>query len=381
MEITIGIYALIYIFFFLVIPGFLARRFYYHGEFSKQININTNSVMNFIYSLFVGILLSLLFISIFNCFSKQGINIDNILNDFDTNFVTSLGDESTDKTKSISLAKKGKFDGLSENIYSDYLPFLGGIYFFSAIIGFFLSKIVLLFSWDTRWKFLRFSNNWHYLFSGKILKFKKYISSEIDHRLKVKYTYLDILVSEKGEETTLYSGLFADYDLNPQDTCKLEKIHLYKAIRYKKNDDGTTVSKNIPGNLFTIVGDRILNINCTYICFDEEESNNKKFSNQKNLLIPVQIASTLFFLTILISFTFSLNIFNSSWYNQELLSKSFFYKVLIIFTLNFGIGLITPFEIFKKEKKVKFIGMKAYSLKIILIIISLCLIYISNRYF
>lgn len=64
MEISIGIYALIFIFFFLITPGFLARRFYYHGEFSKQINLNNNSFMNVIYSLFVGIILSLLFIYI-----------------------------------------------------------------------------------------------------------------------------------------------------------------------------------------------------------------------------------------------------------------------------------------------------------------------------
>lgn len=387
MEITIGIYALIFLFFFIVVPGFLARRFYYNGEFSKQININTNSIMNFVYSLFVGIILSLLFISIFNSISEKSINIDKILNDFDSNFVASSNEESkniiltnnkNDNPKITS--ENGKFDGLSENLYNYYLPFLGGIYFFSSITGFFFSKIVLLFGWDTRWKFLRYSNNWHYFFSGKILKFKKYVAEDIDHKLKVKYTYLDILVSEKGEDTTLYSGLFADYDLNPFDTSKLEKIYLYKAIRYKKNNENT-LTKNIPGNLFTIMGDRILNINCTYICFDEDESNNKKFKRQKNLLIPIQIVSTLLFLTILISFVFSLNIFSSVWYHEEVLSKSFFFKILIIFTLNIFIGLMTPFEILKKEKKVKLIGAKAIFLKILLFVISLCLIYIIIKFF
>lgn len=363
MEFSIGIYAIIFISFFLIIPGFLARRFYYNGEFSKQINLNNSSSINLVYSLFVGIILSLCFVVIFNSISDIGINIDSVLNSFDANFVSQQENYNT----------LGKFDGLSENIYKIYLPFIGGMYFFSAMIGFFFSKFVLFFGWDTRWKFFRYSNNWHYLFSGKILKFKKYTSSNIDHNLKVKYTYLDILVSEKGEETTLYSGLFADYDINPQDISKLEKVHLLKATRYKK-DGNVTLIKNIPGNLFTIMGDRILNINCTYICFDEEESRNKSFISQKNIFIPILIVSTLFFLTILISFLFSLNLFNSVWY-QTILSKSILTKIILLFFLNIVMGLFTPFEIKNEEKKVKFIGIKAYLYKYILIIIMLVILH------
>jgi hypothetical protein len=362
MEFTIGIYAIIFISFFLIIPGSLARRFYYNGEFSKQINLSSSSSINLVYSLFVGIILSLSFVAIFNSVSDVGINIDSVLNRFDANFVSQQ-----DKPKAI-----GKFDGLSDNILKVYLPFIGGMYFFSAMIGFFLSKFVVFFGWDTRWKFFRFGNNWHYLFSGKILKFKKYTSSNVDHNLKVKYTYLDVLVSGKGDETTLYSGLFADYDINRQDISKLEKIHLLKATRYKK-DGNATLIRNIPGNLFTIMGDRILNINCTYICFDEEESRNKSFVFQKNIFIPVSIVSTLFFLTILISFLFSLNLFNSVWY-QKILSESIFTKTILLFFLNIVMGLFTPFEIKNEEKKVKFIGAKAYLYKIILIFIMLVIL-------
>lgn len=363
MEFTIGIYAIIFISFFLIIPGSLARRFYYNGEFSKQINLNNSSSINLVYSLFVGIILSLCFVAIFNSVSDEGINIDSVLNSFDANFVSQQ-----DKSKEL-----GKFDGLSDNILKVYLPFIGGMYFFSAMIGFFLSKFVVFFGWDTRWKFFRFGNNWHYLFSGKILKFKKYTSSNIDHNLKVKYTYLDILVSGKGDETTLYSGLFADYDINPQDISKLEKVHLLKAIRYKKDGDKTLI-RNIPGNLFTIMGDNILNINCTYICFDEEESRNKFFIFQKNIFIPVSIISTLFFLTILISFLFSLNLFNSIWY-QRILLESVLTKAILLFFLNIIMGLFTPFEIKNEEKRIKFIGIKAYFYKIILIFIILLILH------
>lgn len=366
MEISIGIYALIFIFFFLIIPGFLARRFYYQGEFSKQINLNNNSFMNVIYSLFVGIILSLLFVFIFNCFVINEIDIDTVLSDFDRNFITS---------SPVATDGDARFAGLSKNMKSYYLPFIGAIYAFSALAGYIASTIILFFNLDTRSKFLRFNNNWHYQFSGRILRFKKNSSDVFNHKLKVKYTYLDILVAEKGDETTLYSGLFGDYDLNPYDTTILEKIHLYKATRYKK-DNGTMLVRKIPGNLFTIMGKNILNINCTYICFDEDEINYKKFLRRKNILVPILIVSTLFFFTILISFIFSLNIFQTRWY-AALLDNSFMFKVIFIFLLNVLLGLVTPFRILNDKQKVLFIGKRAYFSKIILslILILILLIY------
>lgn len=366
MEVSIGIYAIIFIFFFLVTPGFLARRFYYHGEFSKQINLNINPFMNVIYSLFTGIMLSLVFIYISNCFINNAINIDIILSDFDENFI-SLNSE---------VNQNERFNGLTNNMKSYYLPFIGAIYVFSAMVGYFSSKVILFFNWDTKWKFLRFNNNWHYQFSGRILKFKKIFSVDFNHKLKVKHTYLDILVSENGDKATLYSGLYADYDINPQDTTKLEKIHLYKAIRYKKVEDKVEI-KNIPGNLFTIMGNNILNINCTYICYDEDETKFRKFIIQKNVLFPLLIISTLFFLSILVSFIFSINIINTEWF-KLLLSQSFIFKTIFIFTTNIVIGLITPFQIKSLEKRVVFIGFKAYVYKIILsliMIILLCIMY------
>lgn len=366
MEISVGIYAVIFIFFFLIIPGFLARRFYFNGEFSKQLNTGANSLLNLIYSLFIGILLSLIFVTVFNLISDNRINIDDVLNKFDDNFVTQNISNNEDIKELIPTS--GRFDGLTENMYQKYLPFIGVMYILSSLLGLVLSKLVVFFGLDTKWKFLRFSNTWYYLFSGKILKFKQHSSnSSLDHKLKVKYTYLDILVTEKGEETTLYSGFFADYDICPYDISKLEKVYLLKATRYKKTENGVIV-KNIPGNLFTIMGDRILNINCTYICFEEEERRASDFLIHTRILIPAQILTTIFFITILVSLLFSLNIFNSNLFGI-ILSKSFLTKVTLIFLLNVTIGLLTPFVIDRENTKVKFIGISPYLYKIIVILI------------
>lgn len=303
--------------------------------------------------------MSLCFIAIVNLISDKSIDIDEILNKFDANFVNPIELE----------GQTNKFNGISNSIKGVFLPYIGGMYIFSAVIGLFFSKTMLFFSFDTKWKFFRYGNNWQYLFSGKILKFKQHLSSDFNHKLKVKYTYLDILVSEKGDETTLYSGFFADYDICAQNISKLEKIHLLKATRYKKTNDGV-VTRNIPGNLFTIMGERILNINCTYICFNEDESLNKKFLTRKKILVPVQILTTVSFIAVAICFIFSLQIIDNIYYNT-LLSQPFYDKLVILFILNIGIGLLTPFEIDSENKKINFIGWEKYLSKIVLIFLSI----------
>lgn len=362
MEISVGLYAVIFIFFFLIIPGYLWRRFYYHGEFSKQLSLHNNPLINMLSAMFMGIMLSLVFIGIHNVFFTNRIELDNILSDFDTKFVT--------QTKQVTESEK--FNGLASSIYNVYLPFLGILYAFAAGSGILASKLVLFTGFDTKIKFLRFKNEWHYLFSGKILKFKRFQNKNPHGAIKVKYTYVDVLVSEKDHETTLYSGLYADYEINPNDFCKLEKIHLIKARRYKKVGDAM-VSKEIPGSIFTILGNNILNINCTYIGYNAEEQKHKKFRIQKNTLITGQIITTVFFLTILTSFLFSFNLFNTNLFGH-FLKQNFWVKFLIIALLNFSVGFLTPFQIDEKEKKIKFIGWGAILAKVILCGITLSIL-------
>lgn len=347
MEISIGIYALIFIFFFIFIPGFIARRFYCNGEFSKQVNWSSNTMSNVLSSLIVGFILTLLFISLFNLVSSNTIDVDSILKKFDSYFISAEKEPS----------KSTLFDGFSSNFYKYYFPFLSGIYLFCAFLGFALSRIILILGLDTKVKFLRFNNNWHYLFTGKILKFKK-IDHDNNISLKVKYTYLDILVQDKGDDTSLYSGLFADYDLSCDNLNKLEKIYLYKATRYKKKEDGFEV-KSIPGNIFTIMADRIVNINCTYVCHNEDESKEQTFKYISQLYNIAQLLFALFFVVTVISLIFSFNLFQATWYSN-FLAQSVWVKLLVLFALNVTVGILTPIEINAKEKKIKFIAIKSF---------------------
>jgi hypothetical protein len=357
MEISVGIYAISFIFFFLIVPGFICRRFYYNGEFSKQLSLSNNGIVTLLTSFFIGIALTLGFVALYNFFASKQIVLDDVLNSFDQNFIT----ETTDKT--AEELNKEKFDGMTKAIYGVYVKYLGAFYFFAAIIGYFSSVLVLFFGLDTRIKFLRYKNEWHYLFTGKILKFKRKKPTSNNQKLKVKHTYLDVLVSQKDSETTLYSGLYYDYEINPVDICKLEKIHLLKATRYKKEGDAI-LQKNIPGSLFTILSENIVNINCTYIYFNEDEKKEKKYKLAKTWLFIFQLISTICFLSILTSFIFSVNFFDNDWYGK-VLKQTFLVKILIVFAFNLAIGFITPFENKPKDKEVKFIGWYAIFAKII----------------
>lgn len=358
MEVSVGLYALIFILFFLVIPGYIARRFYYHGEFSKTINWNKYVITNLLISLFVGMFLTLLFISCFNLFSKARINLDEILNKFDSYFVT------INNEKGIN-----KFSGFTTTLYKTYLPFLGAVYTFSAVLGYFASKLVILFGLDIRWKLFRFSNNWYYLFHGKILKFRKTSTNEILQKSnkKVKHTYLDVLVAERGDDTTLYSGLFANYDVSFDDINKLEKLHLYRASRYKK-EDNLTVNKPIPGDVFTLIATSILNINVTYLFYEDEVIKHKQFSNLKMIIIPAKIMIVLYYMLILVSIVFSINIFYSPNY-YEFLQSWWLTKLMFLLSLNVVVGLILPFKINDDAKKVEFIGLKEFFIQILALII------------
>jgi len=361
MQVSIGVYALIYIFLFIVFPGFIGRRFYYNGEFSKQVNWRNNLLGNFFYSFIVGLILTIVYVFTLNSFKEGFVNIDKILNNFDENYLSPQ-----------SPSSKHNFDGFSQSFNQIYLPYISLIYFASAVIGYFTSKFIQIIGFDSRFKILRYSNNWHYLFSGKIMKLGSLKNNEQNKGLEIRYTYLDVLVLDSS--TTLYSGLYGDYELNHLDLNKLEKLHLYKAKRYKKMSNGETKLVEIPGDVFTIMGKNIININCTYIPKIGEEDDSKIFNILKMTLRTAQLFKWLVF----VLFTFTLFIplkgldFNS--YNT-LVSQSIFVKILCVFGLNTCFGLITPFQINEESKKIEFNGWANYRLQLLTNIIVFGLIY------
>lgn len=364
MEVSLGVYAVVFLFFFIVIPGYIFRRFYCNGVFSKQVNWTNNILANFLSSFVTGIIISIAVLFTLNIFSKTPIDLDNLLLSIDKLIVSvNTQNENPDK-----------FKGFADSFYYRYLPFIFFLYLTSAFLGFLLSKAIQKLGLDTRFKIFRYENNWHYLFSGKILRFKKHDPSIQTKQPRVKYTYVDVLAENSSEKPTLYSGLIANYDLNFRDPSKLDRIYLYKAARYKKSESGEIVLKSIPGNIFTLLGPKIININCTYIGYNEAEEIAEKYKLKRSVFITTQAISVLLFFLLLISFLTSYNFFRASFF-EHVLKQGFFVKVLFLFELNWFLGLFTPFKLDDEKKTLPFIGRTTYIALIVINIICLLILW------
>jgi hypothetical protein len=380
MSFSLGILSITLLFLYIIIPGYITRRFYYHGEFSKQINISSNPIVHIVYSSIVGIIVTFIFISLLNCTSSIPINIDNEISNFKVNYLSELSanitntspNEKDNKSIESNVSDKKEIIG-NEKFYTIYLPFLFFLYLISSVIGYFLSKIVIFYKLDTKYKFLRFNNDWHYVFNGKIFQFKKHSIPDVNPNLEIKYTYLNVLIQNEIGENTLYSGFLADYDLSPIVSNKIERLHLLKASKNIKDMNGNIIQKNIPGNLFTLIGDKILNVNCVYICYDadeiEEKKNNTKakwYKYKSNFLFSYQIFLLMFFIIISVFILFKFNLINNEWYNS-ICQKSKLFRVLLLFTFNVFMGLLNPFKNDFKNKKIEFLGWDKIFLKVMLI--------------
>ena len=379
MSLSLGLYSVVLILFFVVIPGLLFRRQYYHSEFSKQLYSYPNSghVVNIVYSFITGLVLNIVLIYLLNFFLENPIDIETILDNFDKQFI-----ETDDKNPSISsLVNTDEVVGVNKTIskFSDiyaklskYIPYLLFIYLLTSFLGYILSKLIIYFNLDAIFKILRFKNSWHYLFTGRILKQSKF-KDALRSNQNVEYTYLDVLVDEQSDKPKLYSGLYVDYSLNSEDPCKLEKLHLLKTHRYSQSGNAT-VKKEIPGTMFTILGEKILNINCIYVFRTLEEHARKKFLIRKNILVVGQIITVTLFFSLGILLFFKINILNSKSFELAL-NYPFFKKLGLAFLFNVTLGFLTPFDINKQEQKIVFIGFRALLYKILLFLFLFLFLY------
>ncbi len=264
MNLTLGFIAF---FVSLIIPGIIFRRFYFFGEFSKQYNTKDPVLHSIFFSIIPGILLQITGFILYFLF----IGFDSSFSDVFTIFrdITSNSNNATqDVTRNFM-----QNDILTFALYSLY------IFIFSAFSGFALSRIIRKLNWDKKYKIFRFKNQWYYIFSGELLFMKKFkLASKIhsDNEkpksfFEIFVTYADILVNISENKRDLYSGYVIDYDLKAENPSKLDRIYLMNTYRYKypfkQGNNNLTKQKQIriPGDIFVIDADRIVNINLTYI--------------------------------------------------------------------------------------------------------------------
>jgi len=229
-------------------PGFFFRKAYYSGVFSKQY-FKQSFIDNVTSTLLPSLIIHLVgYVLIVRW--KFEIDIESF------GILISGTDDVTQVQKALG------------SIQENFLPILSYFTFINAIsfiLGFFWKYEVRKNNWDSRFKMLRFRNEWHYIFSGEILNFPN-ISGDSN---EISFAYVDI-VTEIDGLAYIYSGLLQEYILSKEHI--LETICLSNVRRRKIQDDNEEKSKYyyIPGNFVVFKYNQIKNINITYYSLRED---------------------------------------------------------------------------------------------------------------
>ncbi len=236
-------------------PGFLFRRFYFTGEFSKEYfkqsvtDLIFSSILPGFFIHFIGYLL----------FIKGRSQID----------VITIGTLLSGTSDSIKVTEAFKA------VYQK-APSIAGYFFGVSVVGmaagFAAKLIVRKLKLDRKVKMFRFQNEWHYIFSGEILDFPKVPGNAED----IDCSYVDALV-KTDEGTIIYTGLLADYILTKEGG--IDRIYLTDVKRrFFKDDISNKVEQPseldesandsryyyLPGRFFIISYSQIINLHVTY---------------------------------------------------------------------------------------------------------------------
>ncbi|KUY29787.1 hypothetical protein [Elizabethkingia ursingii] len=183
------------------------------------------------------------------------------------------------------------------------------LYFFSGILGSFLSRIVFIFGLDKRFSFFRFQHQWDYLtVSNK--------QNNTSHKLgDIHYTKVDIKTNDDQLFTGKLHDIILDKDTKVEAIALQETYKFYKLDREKDKDRVQEISqkihnndpfiifhlmtktqfiykKRIMGDIFTIPHNKIENISITFIKISHIL---RKFQHITKYIVSVLLLLVLFF--------------------------------------------------------------------------------------
>lgn len=287
MTFTAG---LLLVFLNVFLSGLIFLRFYFIGEFSKQFNTRVPMTRLAFYSLIPGIVLLSVGIAIYSVFDKD-FSISGALHVY----ADLLGADGEFKPQTCTF--------LDEHIHL-FAYFNMLIYMAAGIFGLLLHFIIQKFDLDKRMKIFRFKNYWYYVFSGEILKFKKFIRASANVKLATLgknrtaiITYADALCDVNGQ-SKLYRGYVVDYELDSDNMHHLDKIYLLDAVRYETNahsrrgliEETVNQKIDIQGDLFVIDYKNVINLNLTYVPSIDKLKDIRKAKDKKSRRLIVLIS-------------------------------------------------------------------------------------------
>jgi hypothetical protein len=235
--------------FILISPGLIFRFSYLQGTYAK-LTFKVSAIEEIFWAVLISFFLQLSAI-----FFLEKVVGDNVRTDVVIQLVT--GNQNAD------------LNVVHESI-PEFLTYTLLMLIISAIMGIAARLFIRKFKLDQKIQFLRFGNEWHYLFSGEIL----YKSKGID-KSRITLIQVDVVVNS-SEGFLIYSGTLDEFYLSKDNG--LDRVYLRNVYRRKLKDDLGPNKHNfgyferhlderyyaMPGDLFVVTYDKIVNINITY---------------------------------------------------------------------------------------------------------------------
>ncbi len=231
------------ILFLVLLPGIVFRSSYLSSSFSRKV-IDKNPIDDIFFAILPAVFFHFLGIVIINsrevgvCGSK--VNLE---------FLMQLS------TSSV----KGDFSPISEFPLEIFLYNLSVI-LISLLFGHLIREAIRYSKLDRKTRLFRFTNKWHYVFSGELLDFPNIPDESSD----VDIIMLDVLSDVSGK-SVIYSGQYLDHSLTKDGD--LENIII--KFPSKKDFDSDNEIVEISSRFFLIPYQTIKNLNIRYFSIEE----------------------------------------------------------------------------------------------------------------
>lgn len=249
--------------FILLAPGFLSRIAYNSSKLSVR-NPNKNVLNELTWSIIPSLTIHIVAITLVEYFSDYFIDFNQL-----GNLILGVNEP---------ITVKGSFDQLREFIYPIFSYNLS-VFSFSFLIGYGIQKFIRKYSFDRTIRYLRFSNKWHYIFTGECLDFP----DVPDDFGEITDKIINVLCKVNGQ-SVLYTGEYFNYYIDKDGN--LEAVHLkYPIRRYLVND---SIEKKdyykIESRYLVIPNSDIININFRYFSKTELSEEELTEEDKKNII-------------------------------------------------------------------------------------------------
>jgi hypothetical protein len=234
--------------FILLAPGFLYLIAYNSSKLSVR-NPNRNILKDLTWSIIPSLAIHLITMSLIEWLTNYRIDFELLGN-------LILGVTTENKVEE-------SFRALRKFIYPIFFYNLF-VFAFSFFSGYGLQKIVRKCAFDRKIRYLRFSNKWHYIFTGECLDFP----DVPDDYEEITDKIINVLC-RVNDKTVLYTGEYFNYYIDKNGD--LEAVHLkYPIRRYLENDNSTPQDYyEIESRYLVIPNSDIININFRYLNREE----------------------------------------------------------------------------------------------------------------